>query len=159
MWTALFIITVAAAVCFSIASIVLQQGSQKGLPTRKSRWSTMAGFARDWSGISFSDATRRSDARFPHLTIQGSQNADLLLRRMKSLDLDADELARSEPLLFRQLESRCRSCEGQEQCERDLARKSIDQPCYEWRDYCPNGAMLNMLNVVQGCAFDLRQLR
>jgi Family of unknown function (DUF6455) len=78
-----------------------------------------------------------------------------LHRRMKSLDLDPDEVSSSEPLLFRQLEARCRDCESKERCARDLADNSADQMRLDWRDYCPNGPMLNMLSTLQGCHFDL----
>jgi len=80
-----------------------------------------------------------------------------VFHRMRSLDVDPDEISRSEPLLLRQLEARCRDCESKDRCECDLTHNAADEMCWDWRDYCPNGPMLNMLSTLQGCHFDLRR--
>jgi len=68
---------------------------------------------------------------------------------MKALDLDPASVSVSEPLLFRKLETQCWDCESKEPCSRDLADRSADKTPWEWKDYCPNGATLNMLSALQ----------
>jgi Family of unknown function (DUF6455) len=79
----------------------------------------------------------------------------LLLRHMRFLDLDPAEVARAEPLLFRHLKARCRDCESKDRCARDLADHFAVEMRGDWRDYCPNRPMLNMLSTLRGCHFDL----
>src|SRR5215472_14429179 len=72
--------------------------------------------------------------------------ADLLLYRlMRALDIDADKVARSEPLFFCELEARCQACKSVERCARDLACNSNTAARQPWRDYCPNSAALASL--------------
>jgi hypothetical protein len=80
----------------------------------------------------------------------------LLLWRMRTLGLDPEEIAGSEPALFRQLEARCRGCVAKERCRCDLAF-DVDDERSGWRDYCPNGPVLNMLSILQGCYHGLRK--
>ena len=51
---------------------------------------------------------------------------DLLFRRMLELQLDKDEIARVEPVTFRELQRLCASCESREQCELGLADDFAD---------------------------------
>jgi hypothetical protein len=74
-----------------------------------------------------------------------------LLRRMRALDLVPHDVSRSEPALFRQLEARCRDCDSKERCLRDLRDGPAGDLRSGWREYCPNGAILNMLTTLQGC--------
>jgi hypothetical protein len=89
------------------------------------------------------------------LVSRGSQEADLLHRRMALLQLDPKEIASSEPLLFRDLQRLCALCDSRGRCIRDLARDSTREPTEpesaDWQDYCPNAATLNMLSSLQSC--------
>jgi Family of unknown function (DUF6455) len=161
MWIALFTIAIVAAIGFGVAAINLQPGTRSASLSRQHRWSAAA-FQPKWlSGGDMTDTAHSvdwSDAQSREFTAHSSENATLLLRRMKTLFLDPDDLARSDPLLFRQLETRCRQCESQARCASDLAHNSTDQMSRHWRYYCPNGAMLNMLSTLRGCYFDMQKI-
>jgi hypothetical protein len=77
---------------------------------------------------------------------------DLLRRRMLSLELDPYELALSDPALLRHLQRCCSLCESRECCVSDLARASTDRSWQgrdDWRDYCENALVLEMLMALQ----------
>lgn len=74
----------------------------------------------------------------------GPEAADLLLRRMEALDLDPNEVFRTEPATFQDLQRVCTMCESHRRCARDLAR---DSAIPAWKDYCPNAATLMALNA------------
>lgn len=67
-------------------------------------------------------------------------DASLLFRRMERLQIDRDELAKDDPLLFRELQGLCTLCRSKEQCARDLAADFDDMG---WEEYCPNATTLN----------------
>ena len=50
-----------------------------------------------------------------------SYDASLLFRRMAALQVDRDELASNDPLLFRELQARCTLCRSKERCVLDLS--------------------------------------
>lgn len=52
----------------------------------------------------------------------GPDSADLLLRRMAALDLDRNEVSRTEPRAFQDLQRVCTMCNHHRRCRRDLAR-------------------------------------
>lgn len=79
----------------------------------------------------------------------GPEAADPLLRRMAALGLDRNEISRTEPRTFKDLQRVCTMCESRRRCARDLARDSADQT---WNDYCPNAVTLIALNALQGGA-------
>jgi hypothetical protein len=84
--------------------------------------------------------------------VSGRHVDDLLRRRMLSLELDPYELALSDPALLRHLQRCCSLCESREDCASDLARASTDQPWQgrdDWRDYCENALVLEMLMALQ----------
>jgi hypothetical protein len=68
--------------------------------------------------------------------------AKLLLRRMSVLQLDADELAKSEMNMMRDLQRVCSTCGSKRQCRIDLADDPENQV---WRRYCPNEDTLTEL--------------
>ena len=72
--------------------------------------------------------------------------ADLLVRRMIVLNLDRNEVAATAPGAFQDLQRLCTMCESRGRCARDLARDPADGA---WEDYCPNAAMLKLLDAVQ----------
>jgi len=73
----------------------------------------------------------------------GPEAADLLLRRMAELNLDNKEVAATAPGTFQDLQRLCTLCESHRQCARDLGRDPADKA---WEDYCPNVAMLKLLD-------------
>lgn len=139
MWITLFILAVAAAICFGVAAIILQFGSQ----------------SRDVIETMHSADGSTTHALLRNLSALAAQNPILLTDRMKSLRLDPDEFARFEPVVFQELSIRCRTCKSATRCASDLARNSSDQIDHEWRDYCPNASTLNVLGILQGCSFDV----
>ena len=83
------------------------------------------------------------------LARHGPHSADLLLRRMAALDLDRNEVAKTEPQTFQDLQRVCTLCASHRQCARDMAR-DLNDPA--WEDYCPNVATLKMLNAMPWAA-------
>jgi hypothetical protein len=85
-------------------------------------------------------------------TIAGGHADDLLRCRMLSVKLDPYELALSDPALLRHLQRCCSLCESREDCASDLARASTEgawQGRDDWRDYCENAWVLEMLMALQ----------
>lgn len=79
------------------------------------------------------------------LASRGPDSADLLLRRMAALDLDRNEVSRTEPRTFQDLQRVCTMCKSRGVCKRDLGRDAADPA---WQDYCPNAATLMALNAL-----------
>jgi hypothetical protein len=79
----------------------------------------------------------------------GPEAADLLMRRMAALDLDKNEIAAAEPHTLQDLQRHCTLCESHRQCARDLRRDPGDSA---WEDYCPNVAMLKLLDSLPWAA-------
>jgi hypothetical protein len=73
----------------------------------------------------------------------GPEAADLLVHRMAVLNLDRDEVATTVPSTFQDLQRLCTLCESHRQCARDLERDPANPA---WEDYCPNVAMLKLLD-------------
>jgi hypothetical protein len=83
------------------------------------------------------------------LAEHGPEAADLLVRRMAALDLDKKEVATIAPSTFRDLQRLCTLCESHRKCARDLGRDPAD---HAWEDYCPNVAMLKLLDSLPWAA-------
>jgi hypothetical protein len=83
-------------------------------------------------------------------------DASLLFSRMERLQIDRDELAQHDPLLFRELQGRCTLCPSQGQCARDLATGVED---IGWEKYCPNAGLLNALGALQNCGWAAQHLK
>jgi hypothetical protein len=77
--------------------------------------------------------------------VSGPEEADLLLLRMAALGLDRNEVSRTEPRTFQDLQRVCGMCESHRRCARDLARDSANP---RWEDYCPNAVTLMALNAI-----------
>lgn len=76
-------------------------------------------------------------------------DASLLFRCMDLLHIDRREFAQDDPLLFRELQGLCTLCRSKDECSRNLAR-GLD--CFRWDKwwvYCPNSALLTMIEAVQ----------
>jgi hypothetical protein len=93
-------------------------------------------------------ATRSS--KVPEFAGQAPYDVGSLFRRMAMLRIDRNELARDDPLLFRELQGICTLCRNKERCGRDLAHQFTDPWWFDWRDYCPNAATLGLLRTFQG---------
>src|SRR5262249_61501852 len=88
-----------------------------------------------------------------------SYDASLLFRRMAALQIDRDELASNDPLLFRELQGLCTLCRSKERCVLDLAQERDELGNQGWREYCLNATTLNALGAVQNCARAAQYLR
>jgi hypothetical protein len=88
-----------------------------------------------------------------------SYDASLLFHRMAALQVDRDELASDDPLLFRELQALCTLCRSKERCMLDLAHEGDERANREWREYCLNATTLNALGAVQNCARAAQYLR
>jgi hypothetical protein len=75
---------------------------------------------------------------------RGPKAADLLLRRMTALDLDPNEVSRTEPETFRDLQRLCTLCRHHRRCARDFDREAATEV---WDVYCPNTGTLAALNA------------
>ena len=82
----------------------------------------------------------------------GPDPIGLLERRMEALALDPEEATHIEPFTVRELQQRCVKCEKLGQCASDLADEFADPGWQSWRDYCPNAAILTMLNTLRSCS-------
>jgi hypothetical protein len=78
---------------------------------------------------------------------------------MAALQVDRDELANDDPLLFRELQGLCTLCRDKERCVLDLAQEGDKPENREWREYCTNATTLNALGAVQNCARAAQYLR
>lgn len=100
----------------------------------------------------------RSSGEVPDLP-RYSYDASLLFRRMAALQVDRDEIASNDPLLFRELQAVCTLCHSKERCVLDLAQDSDKPENRGWREYCLNATTLNALGAVQNCARAAQYLR
>src|SRR5215471_15253597 len=102
------------------------------------------------------------DARWPDeapTVARYSYDASLLFRRMAALQVDRDELASNDPLLFRELQGLCALCRDKERCVLEFAQRSDGAGNQSWREYCPNDATLTALAAVQNCPRAAQYLR
>jgi hypothetical protein len=72
----------------------------------------------------------------------GPNAAKQLLNRMVALRLDPDVIAKTEPIMMRDLQRLCSACTSKKRCQRDLVRDR-DDPM--WQQYCPNAGTLDAL--------------
>jgi hypothetical protein len=80
-------------------------------------------------------------------------DASLLFRRMAAMQIDRDELASDDPLLFGELQALCTLCRSKERCVLDLDQEGSNKAGKrDWREYCLNATTLNALGAVQNCA-------
>lgn len=86
-----------------------------------------------------------SVAELRQLTSQSPESADLLLRRLSALHLDASEVERVRPESLRDLQRVCSLCESHKRCVRDLKQDANDPV---WQEYCPNVATLRALGAL-----------
>jgi hypothetical protein len=75
-------------------------------------------------------------------------DASLLFRCMDILQVDRSDLARDDPLLFREFQGVCALCRSKKECSQDLAYGFDDARRNRWWLYCPNSAMLATIGAV-----------
>jgi hypothetical protein len=165
MWAIFFAVTFVAAISFVLAAWMSLQLPDP--PRRKNSSSLIGEFAagcRDLSraacaafgarepvgGDESVQAHNTAGAKLPRLQTTVFRDMTLLPRRMRLLHIDSVDLARDEPLVFRQLIVRCEQCHATEQCAQDLVDDSSDPFGENWRDYCPNASMLSTISTLQG---------
>ena len=116
-----------------------KEGRMLAPPNSQKAWSPMEALSRwwrDWTGGSAASELRCcgedeiarmaqdagvSAAEFRKLSRLGPEGADLLLRRMEALDLDAKEVSQTERRTLQDLQRVCAMCESHRRCARDLA--------------------------------------
>ena len=86
-------------------------------------------------------------------------DGSLLCRCMDLLQIDRNELAKDDPLLFRELQGWCALCANKEECVRELAQEFDDARWDRWRAYCPNSSTLTTIGAVQNCARAAQHLK
>jgi hypothetical protein len=84
---------------------------------------------------------RMSVGELRDLVGRGANAADLLLRRMRSLDLDPEKV---EPAVMRDLQRCCSKCLSKTLCAHELE----DRPKgARWPEYCPNELTIGVLTA------------
>ena len=77
-----------------------------------------------------------------YLVRSGPHAAEELPKMMAALNLDADAIARAQPLVMRDLQRVCSHCEDKRRCNLDLATGAAAQ---EHADYCGNTRSLDAI--------------
>src|SRR6476619_1774787 len=85
---------------------------------------------------------RVSSADLEALVRQGPHAADELPKMLKALGIDEGDLARTEPLVLRDMERVCTLCRHKRQCERELAAGTATE---HYERYCPNASTIDGL--------------
>jgi len=85
---------------------------------------------------------RMTSADLEALVRQGPHAADELPKMLVALGIDQDALARTEPLVLRDMERVCAMCSHKRQCDRDLAAGTADA---HYEEYCGNAPTIDSL--------------
>lgn len=72
----------------------------------------------------------------------GPHAADELPKMLKALGIDEEALARTQPLVLRDMERVCALCQEKGQCDRDLAAGTA---AGHYKGYCPNAPTIDVL--------------
>jgi hypothetical protein len=88
---------------------------------------------------------RMSSADLEALLRRGPHAADELPKMLTSLGIDQDVLARTEPLVLRDMERVCALCDQKRRCDRDLAAGTS---VGHYREYCGNAPTIDSLGPV-----------
>ena len=76
------------------------------------------------------------------LVRRGPHAADELPHLLKALGIDEADLARTEPLVVRDMERVCALCSHKRQCDRDLHAGTSAE---HYQGYCPNASTIDSL--------------
>ena len=85
---------------------------------------------------------RMSSADLEALVRRGPHAADELPKMLKALGVDQADLARTEPLLLRDMERVCALCNHKRQCDRELAAGTA---AAHYEEYCGNAPTIDGL--------------
>jgi hypothetical protein len=85
---------------------------------------------------------RLSNADLEALVRRGSDAADELPKILKALGIDQADLARTEPLVLRDMERVCALCNQKRRCDRDLAAGTS---AAHYEEYCANAPTIDGL--------------
>ena len=87
---------------------------------------------------------RVSPGELDTLVRRGPHAADELPRLLKALGIDQTDLARTEPMVLRDMERVCALCHDKRQCDRDLAAGTSAE---RYEGYCLNAPTIDALNL------------
>jgi transcriptional regulator with XRE-family HTH domain len=85
---------------------------------------------------------RMSSADLEALVRQGPHSAEELPKMLAALGIDQDDLARTEPLVLRDMERVCSLCTHKRQCDRDLIAGTA---AAHYEEYCGNAGTIDGL--------------
>jgi len=85
---------------------------------------------------------RMSSADLEALVRRGPHAADELPQMLAALGVDQQDLARTEPLVLRDMERVCSLCNHKRQCDRDLAAGTA---AAHYQEYCGNADTIDGL--------------
>jgi len=85
---------------------------------------------------------RMSSADLEALVRQGPHSADELPKMLTALGIDQNDLARTEPLVLRDLERVCSLCIHKRRCDHDLAAGTA---AAHYEEYCGNAGTIEGL--------------
>jgi uncharacterized protein YjiS (DUF1127 family) len=88
------------------------------------------------------DDLRISRGDLDTLVQRGPHAADELPKLLKALGIDEADLARTEPLVLRDMERVCAMCASKRQCDRDLAAGTSVE---HYEGYCQNAPTIHGL--------------
>jgi hypothetical protein len=77
------------------------------------------------------------------LVRQGPHAADELPKLLKALGIEQEALARTEPLVLRDMARVCTSCQQKHRCDRDLDAGTSSQ---NYEEYCLNASTIDALD-------------
>ena len=89
------------------------------------------------------DDLRVSPGDLDMLVRRGPHAADELPKLLKALGINEADLARTEPLVLRDMERVCALCASKHQCDRDLAAGTSAE---HYEGYCLNGPTIDSLD-------------
>jgi transcriptional regulator with XRE-family HTH domain len=89
---------------------------------------------------------RMSSADLEALVRRGPHAGDELPKMLSALGIDQDDLARTEPLVLRDMERVCAMCGQKRRCERDLAGGTS---AAHYQEYCANAPTIDSLGPVK----------
>jgi hypothetical protein len=85
---------------------------------------------------------RMSSADLEALVRRGPHAADELPKMLRALGIDRADLARTEPLVLRDMERVCALCNHKRRCDRDLAAGTATA---HYEEYCANAPTIDGL--------------
>lgn len=176
MWTVLFAVTIVAAISFVLVAACMSLRVPSPRVHRENCWSLIgelaagsrdlsraacAAFGARWpvGGDASVQAHKTAAAKLPRLQTIVFRDMTLLPRRMRLLHIDSVDLARDEPLSFRQLIVRCEQCHATEECAQDLLDDSSDPFGENWKGYCPNASVLSTISTLHSIGSELTAVR